>query len=396
MNLKTFTKTFCLVELLSFGLEVSALRSNERKAEKGRQLKKGKSGKGDNCLKYKWELEVEEGYEGLVDIYSQYFVDDGFSRRFYEEDFDTDLEFGDLGKLKSCDQHCFDPEEVTGLSVTMCSDSGDLDDIADKIKVELGDAKFEFPKEDSLPSGSDDQCGTCCKFIWDEDVESIVVDCYNQWCRRRKLLGDVQVEANTFKFNKPKHFSPLATQDNLLSSKAAGRAHRFLASAWENGAVDSTKKSHNRNLNEKDYFEVELTGEQTVEVLGASETQKLLDFYIQSMGRDVPVTKVRLQHHDYGDEKKHQLLHSHDESELIVFISEDINGGGVAYVNKEDRTIVPDAGVKTGTAIVHGENTLHGAHGWTGTREVLIFFTDYHAKSEDCMLKPVLTSVTDA
>ena len=131
---------------------------------------KGKGGKGKGCLKFKWEVEFADSADFLARFRSSV-----NGEAFDTTDIDPEgLSGGSLGgKYQSCGVPCFNATAVDSLEFDLVESTGEnglFEEDIKKIKVEMGDAKFEFPDEELE---FDDNCRIT--FLWNSGDEDIAV-----------------------------------------------------------------------------------------------------------------------------------------------------------------------------------------------------------------------------
>ena len=132
-------------------------------------------------------------------------------------------------------------------------------------------------------------------------------------------------------------------------------------------------------------YTVQLDGPQLIDLIGKESTKNLLDYFHESMGHNVPVTKIVLQLAKNGDEGQSFTHHKDGTATLLVFLN-DNDGGDLDYLTTEGHIEFP---VKKGRAVAHGPDTIHAAKMWYGDRS-LFYFKSSQSMFDNCLLKDLL------
>ena len=132
-----------------------------------------------------------------------------------------------------------------------------------------------------------------------------------------------------------------------------------------------------------------MPGPEFVDLVGKDNTRALLEFFSESLGKETPVTAIKLQRFDNQEQVHHGGYHVDKKSAMVVLLGGDnLVGGGITYVDKDGRHDMEE--VIPGSAFVHGPRVLHAAMSHTGKRFTAVFYSTENAKPEDCILKNLL------
>ena len=348
---------------------------------------KGKSKKG--CLQFEYEIEFVDGYSG--NLFTD--VDIKNDGTFYNNIERADLHsaFTPLDKIESCSRGvCLDEETMESLDFRVITTGANFDANVDKIKIKIGDAEFEYPKDDELGNVF---CSHCL-FEWTSTTQTITPNCSN--CSARRKLEFTPLSHDELeKEVQEKHANingVLAKKDHVISKDSCLKAQEYMAEAWSEGLVSD--ENHHYKGNTQNHFEFFVDGNKLIEVIGKEDAKSLYDFFVESMGYKVPVTQIVFQHFDTRDQVSSSPFHTHDAPELVAFIRDEgdgVSGGGMAHISVDSgrKLHVIDNGSSAGTVFVQGPKVPHGMHSYTGNREVILFISDVDADPSQCLFKHI-------
>lgn len=131
-----------------------------------------------------------------------------------------------------------------------------------------------------------------------------------------------------------------------------------------------------------------LTGEELIDIVGKNEAKHLLEFFHESIGAKVPVTKIKIQN---TDNKVLGVYTGHVDKvdTMITFLNKNydndvLNGGGLYHHTRTG--LMKAEKVTPGLTIVHGNDVIHDTFPWKGPRYILDIGHDPHVENPSCML----------
>jgi hypothetical protein len=136
-----------------------------------------------------------------------------------------------------------------------------------------------------------------------------------------------------------------------------------------------------------------ITGEELIEIVGKENAKKLLEFFHETLGYEAPVTLIKFQRVDNGDDFSYFKPHKDGAETLITFLKpngddSDLVGGGLSHVSGNESFLTDK--VTAGLTIVHGKDVVHASHPWKGVRDILKIASNPRLKDLDCMLSDLV------
>ena len=132
----------------------------------------------------------------------------------------------------------------------------------------------------------------------------------------------------------------LAFQDDILPGKACDTLKEHVANLYDTEKFPpvGTVPKGGQNLLKEEVYIAELDGETLIDLIGNDGVNPLVSFFYETMGADVPITKIHLQVGKNGDVGQSISHHKDDESTLLVFLADNddsFKGGNLDYLTED-------------------------------------------------------------
>lgn len=284
----------------------------------------------------------------------------------YAESFTKKLDLiGDCGSIEK-GINDFDVDVLSG-----CIESADLPDYILNPLCGIGGG---YKKKESICSGYYKSCDKHLKSSVDgnnRSLEEIVNVSHDAVI---KVMDKADFESN----------GVYAKEAGILPEDACANARHFLD---EKEANIRAKDPMGKKVSPR------ITGEELIEIVGKENAKKLLEFFHDTLGYEAPVTLIKFQRVDNGDDFSYFKPHKDGAETLITFLKpngddSDLVLGGLSHVSGNDSFLTDK--VTTGLTIVHGKDVVHASHPWKGVRDILKIASNPRLKDLDCMLSDLV------